>query len=70
MKARIAITADGKMGVFVEEGTLEEARPKLQALFALLEANDIVFDSIDDVEQHRHDDEHAHQQAYTAPHVH
>lgn len=68
--ARIAITPDGKIAVFVDEGTLADAEPKLKALFELLQAGGLTLDEIDPVEQHRHDDAHAHQHAFNVPHSH
>jgi len=56
MKARIVILPTGQISAFVEEGNFEEARVALQRLLAQLEAQGLDFESVSDVEQHRHED--------------
>ena len=56
MKARIVIV-DGKVSVFVEEGSFEEGKSAIAGLMASLGAQGIQFDAVSTVERHRHDDE-------------
>jgi hypothetical protein len=57
MKARVIITDDGQVQLFIEEGTFEEGKKKIQDFLAWLEAEGLALESRSDVEQHRHDDE-------------
>ncbi len=59
MKARIVITTDGQVSVFVDEGTLETGREAIQRLFAALAAHGVSVQWDGKVEQHRHDREAA-----------
>lgn len=70
MNARIVITASGEVAVFVEDGTFAEGAEKLEALWALLEADGVDFDKVELPEQHKHDTAHAHQHAYNIGHEH
>ena len=54
---RIVITDDGEIGFFAEDGTFEQGKRNIAALIALLQAEGIEFESIGQVEQHRHSDE-------------
>jgi hypothetical protein len=55
MKARIVITDDGKISLYVDEGTLEEGKRKIERLLSDMTAEDIKFEKIGAVEQHRHE---------------
>ena len=57
MKARIVITADGQVSVFVDEGMLETGRQAIERLFANLAAQDVMVEWGGKVEQHRHERE-------------
>ena len=71
MKARVVITADGQVSVFVDEGTLETGREAIERFFAELAAQDVAVAWDGKVEQHRHEREavtshvHAHERART-----
>jgi hypothetical protein len=71
MKARVVITADGQVSVFVDEGTLETGREAIERFFAALAAQDVAVAWDGKVEQHRHETEqvtshvHAHERART-----
>lgn len=68
MKARIVITRTGQISIFIDEGTLETGKVAIEKLFGELSAQGIAFDDVSPVEQHRHDDQHAH--AGEVSHVH
>ena len=57
MKARIVITAGGRISVFVDEGTLERGRQAIERFFAGLAAQDVAVEWDGKVEQHRHERE-------------
>ena len=59
MKARVVITTDGQVSVFVDEGTLETGREAIQRFFAALAAQGVSVRWDGKVEQHRHDREAA-----------
>jgi hypothetical protein len=71
MKARVVITADGQVSVFVDEGTLETGREAIERFFAAMAAQDVAVAWDGKVEQHRHEreaataDVHAHKRAHT-----
>ena len=71
MKARVVITAEGQVSVFVEEGTLETGREAIERFFAEMAAQDVAVQWDGKVEQHRHEGEavtshvHAHKRART-----
>jgi len=60
MKARVVILPNGQLSVFVDEGTFEEGRAKLEAFFKELGAKGIKIESVSQAEQHRHDHLHEH----------
>ena len=53
---RIEISPDGTVNVYADNGTFQDRAPKLAALLKTLSDNGIKFDSVGQVEQHRHDD--------------
>ena len=57
MKARVVITADGQVSVFVNEGTLETGREAIECFFVDLAAQDVAVEWNGKVEQHRHERE-------------
>jgi hypothetical protein len=57
VKARVVITADGQVSVFVNEGTLETGREAIERFFANLAAQDMRVAWDGKVEQHRHERE-------------
>ena len=71
MKARVVITAEGQVSVFVDEGTLEAGREAIERFFAAMAAQDMTIAWDGKVEQHRHEREaaeshiHAHERART-----
>jgi len=71
MKARVVITAEGQVSVFVDEGTLETGREAIERFFARLAAQNVAVAWDGKVEQHRHEREavtthvHAHERAHT-----
>jgi len=69
MKARIVILPTGQVSIFVDEGTLETGKVAIERLLGELQAQGVTFDSVGAVEQHRHDDEHAHTHAGESNHV-
>lgn len=56
MKARIVILPTGQVSIFVDEGTLAEGEKAIRFLLDQLGDQDIKFNSISAVEQHRHGD--------------
>jgi len=62
MKARIVILPTGQISVFVEEGSFEDGRLAIARLLAELEAQGFDFESVSDVEQHRHESQRVEQQ--------
>jgi hypothetical protein len=67
LKARIVITPDNKLTVFVDEGTFEEASAAAKNLVIQLGA---VIDSAGEPEQHRHDPDVKHVYLEGHGHVH
>ena len=57
MKARVVITAEGQVSVFVDEGTLETGREAIERFFAAMAAQDVTVAWDGKVEQHRHERE-------------
>ena len=58
MKATLRVViVDGKVSIFVEEGSFEEGKSAIAGLMASLGAQGIQFDAVSAVERHRHDDE-------------
>ena len=57
---RIVITDDGDIGFFAEDGTFDAGKQNIAALVALLQAEGIEFESIGQVERHRHSTEMTH----------
>lgn len=70
MKARIIITPDGNLAAFIDEGTFEEGKIKLERLLADLSGLGIDLTEIGQAEQHRHDDQHAQLHATGEAHSH
>lgn len=60
MKARIIISPDGTLQAYIDEGSYEEGKAKLEMLIVELNGLGIRFAEIGEVEQHRHDQEHSH----------
>ncbi|RJO60381.1 MAG: hypothetical protein C4542_09825 [Dehalococcoidia bacterium] len=56
MRLRV-IVSENRLAFFIEDGTYEEAAPKIAAVVRDLKADGITFDSISAVEQHKHDDQ-------------
>ena len=54
---RIVITDDGQIGFFAEDGSYQQGKQNIAALIALIQAQGIEFESIGQVEQHRHTEE-------------
>jgi len=71
MRARVIITTEGQVSVFVDEGTLETGREAIELFFAAMAAQDVAVAWDGKVEQHRHECEatgchvHAHERAST-----
>jgi hypothetical protein len=65
MKARIVILPTGQITIFVEEGSFEDAKQSLNRFLAELEAQGFDFESVGQVEQHRHDSQSVGQQVRT-----
>ena len=57
MKARVVITAEGQVSVFVDEGTLETGREASERFFAAMAEQDVAIAWDGKVEQHRHERE-------------
>ena len=57
MKARVVITADGQVSIFVDEGTLETGREAIERFFAAMAMQDVAVEWDGKVEQHRHERE-------------
>lgn len=65
MKARVIITQDGKVAFFVDEGTLEDGKLAIEGLVKTLQADGVEFDSIGQVEQHRHAADQVHDHVHS-----
>ncbi len=59
MQVRIVVMPDGTLSCFIREGPFEEGKQKLAGLMSALGAAGLQFDSVGQIEQHRHDTEHA-----------
>lgn len=70
MKARIVVTPEGKIQVFIDEGTFEEGRKKIEQVFKGLQINGITLDDIGPIEQHRHEDGTVHTHSNEMGHNH
>lgn len=70
MKARIIITPDGKIAAFIDEGSFAEGKAKLETLLADLGGLGIELTDIGEVEQHKHDTDHAHMHILGEAHNH
>lgn len=57
MKTRIVILPTGILRVFIEEGTFEEGKAKIEKLLRDLRAKGLEVELDGDVEAHRHGDE-------------
>jgi len=57
MRAKIVILPTGQISVFVEEGSFEDGRLAIARFLAELEAQGLDFESVSQVEQHRHADQ-------------
>jgi len=68
MKIRIIITPDGEIGFFADEGTFDQASEKLEMLKQDLQALGLALTDIGKIEQHKHDQEHAHTHATAEAH--
>jgi len=62
MKARVFVLEGGKIQIFVDEGTFDEAKDLTGRILATLEAQGVPLDLVGDVEMHRSGVEHAHVQ--------
>jgi hypothetical protein len=60
MKLRVFVLEGGKLQIFVDEGTEEEARLATKAVLAQLQASGIPFADIGDIELHRTGADHVH----------
>ena len=57
MKARVVITTEGQVSVFIDEGTLETGREAIERFFDELAAQDVAVQWDGKVERHRHEHE-------------
>lgn len=59
-KGRIVITASGKVSVFIDEGTFDQAKERIEKVLSEMgvELGDVEFVSVSPVEAHRHDHDH------------
>jgi hypothetical protein len=55
MQARVVVTRDGEVSVFVDEGTLETGRQAIERFFVELAAEGLAVEWDGKVEQHRHE---------------
>lgn len=60
MKVRIIVLPGGKLQIFVDEGTFEEAAQATRAILADLSAQGVPIQSVGDIEQHRDGVSHVH----------
>lgn len=67
MRVRISIALDGQIGIFVEEGTYEEAQALSRQLYAAIGLVAPI-QAINPPEQHRHDPQHAHLHTHQGVH--
>ena len=54
------ILPDGKLSVFIAEGTFAEGKVKMEKMLSDLGLDGLEFSEVGQVEQHKHDTEHAH----------
>jgi len=55
MKVKVVVLPDGKISAFVEQGSYPEGKAALEKLLAALTGENVEFDDIGQIEQHRHD---------------
>ncbi len=60
MKLRVFVLPEGKIQIFVDEGTEEEARLVTKAVLVQLQASGIPFADIGEIELHRQGSDHVH----------
>jgi hypothetical protein len=65
MKARIVVTQDGGIALFVDEGTYEQATKFARKLMEAMAADLDIKIVMSEPEQHRHDREHVHAHVHT-----
>ena len=65
MKAKIVVLPTGQISVFVEEGSFEDGKLAIARLLSELEAQGLDFESVSDVEQHRHEAQRVEQRVRT-----
>lgn len=70
MKARLIITPDGGFAAFIDEGTYEQGKAKLEALIKTLTDQGLELIDIGKVEQHKHDPRHVHLVGHDHSHNH
>lgn len=58
MRAKIIITAEGKISIITQEGSFEEGSVGIERLLSKLGAQGLEIDGAKEYEQHRHDHEH------------
>lgn len=54
MQGRIVVMPDGRLGLFVDEGSFEEGKQAILRLLAELKAAGIEVEAVGEVERHRH----------------
>lgn len=60
-KARVIITGDGQIGLFIDEGSYAEGKEKIDALLQYLAAAGVQLEDITPVEQHKAEDDLLHE---------
>jgi hypothetical protein len=60
VQARVFILPEGKIQIFIDNGTEEEAIEASKKIMANMQASGVNFESIGEVELHRTGGEHAH----------
>ena len=59
-KARVFVLPGGKIQIFIDEGSEEDAKIATRAILAKMQAGGVKFDSIGEIEMHRTGAEHVH----------
>ena len=70
MKARVIITPEGQLSAFIDEGTFEEGKARLEALLQALTGAKVPIIEAGKVEQHKHDNRHVHLVGHDHDHLH
>lgn len=70
MQIKIDLNPDGRMKIFINSGTFEEAKDAIQELLGYLIDSGIKFDDYGAIESHRHGETEEEENTHTHEHEH